>query len=119
MKLDLSKEKCLALAEQEGDTLPGAAVPPCPHMNFAATVNVGRHLDNETETHVVGYSAEVHIKCAECGKPFQFLGLPMGVDTHGARVSVDGLEARLAISPQGVQPSPINRMQFNISKHDS
>lgn len=91
----------------------------CPHMNFRADVRVGRHLDDKTETHVIGYSAEINVKCQECGKPFQFLGLPMGVDTHGARVSVDGLEARLAISPQGVQPSPINRMQFNISKHDS
>lgn len=92
---------------------------PCAHMNFKADVRVGRHLDDATETHVIGYSAEIHIECAECHKPFQFLGLPMGVDTHGARVSVDGLEARIAISPQGVQPSPINRMQFNISKHDS
>lgn len=92
---------------------------PCAHMNFHADVRVGRHLDDATETHVIGYSAEIRVKCAECGKPFQFLGLPMGVDTHGARVSVDGLEARLALSPEGVQPSPINRMQFNISKHDS
>lgn len=119
MKLNLSKEKWIMLCEREGDTLPSAGVPPCQHMNFAATVNVGRHLDDKTATYVIGYSAEVHIKCAMCGKPFQFLGLPMGVDNQGARVSVDGLEARLAISPEGVQPSPINRMQFNISKHAS
>ena len=91
----------------------------CAHMNFHADVRVGRHLDDATGTKVIGYSAEIHIECAECHKPFQFLGLPMGVDTHGARVSVDGLEARIAISPQGVMPSPINRMQFNINKCDA
>lgn len=117
--LKRSKEWWLRRIDTEPDCPIGAGVPDCQHMNFAANVSVGRHLDDKTETHVVGYSAEITVKCAECGKPFQFLGLPMGVDTHGARVSVDGLEARLAISPQGVQPSPINRMQFNISKHDS
>ena len=92
--------------------------PCCAHMNFEAQVNVGRLMDGDSGP-VTGYMADIHVKCAECGLPFQFLGLPMGVDTNGARVSVDGLEARIALSPQGMMPSPINRMQFNINKCDA
>jgi len=43
------------------------------------------------------FAADVRIKCAQCGEPFRFLGLPCGVDLDGAAVSADGTEARLAI----------------------
>lgn len=89
----------------------------CDHQEFAAEVNVGR-LTSEEGGPVTGYTADVRIRCVRCGKPFQFLGLQPGVDTHGARVSIDGLEARLAISPEGAQPNPMQRMAFNISKFD-
>lgn len=43
-----------------------------------------------------GFMAEIRISCGDCGKAFQFLGLQPGLDTQGARVSVDGLEANIA-----------------------
>lgn len=58
--------------------------------------------------------AELKIFCADCGKPFQFLGLDPGLDLQGARVSVDGLEANIAISPEGVKPNPLHRMSYGI-----
>lgn len=90
----------------------------CQHMNFEVYANVCRMTDDKDAKVVTGFLADVTIKCAECAKPFQFLGLPMGIDTQGARVSVDGLKARLAISPQGAMPSPLSRMQFGINKFD-
>lgn len=63
----------------------------CPHMNFAAQVDVIRLEDSGR------FSADVRIRCADCDTPFRFLGLPAGVDLNGATVSVDGEEARLAI----------------------
>lgn len=89
---------------------------PCPHMDFAAEVDVHRLL-NRDDT-VTGYMADVRIKCGQCGLPFEFLGLTPGVDTQGAKVSIDGLEARIALSPKGAQPNPLQRMAFNVRKFD-
>lgn len=89
----------------------------CEHLNFRAQVNVHRMSDTEGGP-ITGYMSEVRVNCAECDLPFQFHGLEMGIDTHGARVSVDGLEARIAISPEGAKPSPIRRMAFDIHKFD-
>ncbi len=58
--------------------------------------------------------AEITINCSQCGKPFQFLGLQAGVDTQGATVSIDGLEARIGISPEGVRPNPFQKMSFGV-----
>jgi len=77
-------------------------------MNFSAAVKVARLEDSGQ------FMAEVRVKCDECGLPFQFLGLEPGIDLQGARVSVDGLEASLAICPQGKQPSPLDRIVTGI-----
>lgn len=65
-----------------------------------------------------GFMAEIRIFCGDCGHPFQFQGLEPGIDTHGARVSIDGLEANIAIFPDGARPSPLRRMAFNVKKFD-
>lgn len=63
----------------------------CKHENFDAHVRVNRLTDSGR------FSADIGIKCRECGVPFRFLGLPAGLDLNGAAVSADGTEARLAI----------------------
>ena len=73
----------------------------CKHSVFDCDVMVNRLED-------VGlFNADVRIKCAECGMPFRFIGLPAGVDLNGAAVSVDGTEARLAIAPKGDVITPL------------
>lgn len=81
---------------------------PCPHMNFVAQVNVARIED------IGRFAADITIRCADCGLPFQFLGLEAGLNLAGATVSVDGLEARMAIAPQGKVPSPLEIMGFRV-----
>ncbi len=80
----------------------------CLHMNFSAHIAVNRIEDKGA------FAADVRIRCTECGLPFQFLGLAPGLDMQGARVSLDGLEARLAICPQGQAPSPMDGIAINI-----
>lgn len=80
----------------------------CEHLTFAAEVDVGR-LTNEAGE-VTSYMADVRIRCADCRRPFQFLGLKTGIDTGGAMVSIDGLEARIALCPQGEEPSMLDRV---------
>ena len=84
----------------------------CEHKDFHATVGVARLEDSG------GFMAEIRIRCRECDKPFQFLGLEPGLDMHGARVSLDGLEANIAIVPEGTKPNPLQRMAYNIDKFD-
>lgn len=78
----------------------------CEHKSFEAQVSVNR-LDS-TKGGPMSFMADVQVRCAECLQPFQFLGLPAGVITGGAAVSVDGLEARLAICPQGSAPTALD-----------
>lgn len=87
----------------------------CDHMNFKAQVNVAR-LEGDGKP--MSFMVDITINCVDCGLPFEFLGLEPGVDTQGARVGIDGLEARIAIVPQGSRPNPLQRMSFNIRKFD-
>lgn len=81
----------------------------CQHLNFVAVVKVARLEDSGR------FMAEVRIECAECKLPFQFLGLEPGLDLNGARVSLDGLEANIAIAPKGARPTPLRGL---ISGYD-
>ncbi len=84
----------------------------CKHMNFRAQVKVARLED------VGQFMAEITIHCEECKQPFQFLGLEPGIDLQGARVSLDGLEANIAICPKGSRPSPLQRIAFNVNRFE-
>lgn len=76
----------------------------CKHSNLRTTVAVALLEDSGRR------NAEIKITCADCGKPFQFLGLSAGLNLDGAACSPDGLEARLAICPQGEKPNPMQAM---------
>ena len=67
----------------------------CDHPDFAARVDVARLMDTGR------FAADVRIKCVACGEPFRFLGLAAGLSPYEPRVSVDGLELRAPIEPQG------------------
>jgi hypothetical protein len=70
----------------------------CQHLNFRASVNVGR-LSHDEGGEITGYSADVRITCDKCGVPFRFIGLPAGNHFSEPRVSVDGTELRAPIEP--------------------
>ena len=85
----------------------------CAHLNFAANVAVGR-LSREDNGPITHYCAEVTVRCAECGQPFEFVGLPVGMSAYRPTVSLDGLEMRVPITPPGVQP-PKGMPGYSIS----
>lgn len=80
----------------------------CKHMQFDAKVAVARLEDSGR------FMAEVRINCRECGLPFEFQGLPAGLNLNGASVSVDHLEANLAITPQGSKPTTLDMIGYAI-----
>lgn len=73
----------------------------CEHLNFSASVSVGRVTASESDETVVRHTVEITVSCAACGHPMEFQGLPVGIDTHGPTMSPDGLEARLVAMPKG------------------
>jgi hypothetical protein len=85
----------------------------CVHMNFAGHIAVARLEDSGR------FNADITIKCADCGLPFQFKGLAPGLNLNGAAVSVDGLQARLAIVPQGAEPNPMQAIMLSGQKFDA
>jgi hypothetical protein len=67
--------------------------PLCDHPNFEANVTVVRLED------VGRFTADVHVRCAECGVRFRWLGLKGGSHPSEPRVSVDEFELRAPIEP--------------------
>lgn len=103
MTLRMAVGTAIPLPEVEGPLIHlTEAQKKCPHENFHATVEVNRLSDSGR------FSADVRINCSECDLPFVFLGLEPGLDLDGARVSMDGLQARLAIAPRGIAPTPLD-----------
>jgi hypothetical protein len=70
----------------------------CPHMNFRSLVRVGRLTDRD-DGPVTGYTADIHIECADCKLPFRFRGLAAGYSPAEPKLSADGLELRAPIEP--------------------
>ncbi|MBU6232569.1 hypothetical protein KGP36_08140 [Patescibacteria group bacterium] len=73
----------------------------CTHQNFHANVAVGRLAADEAGEKIVGFSADIRVSCADCGKPFEWVGLPMGYSPLQPMCSVDATEARMPLKPQG------------------
>ncbi|MFT9016454.1 MAG: hypothetical protein ABF990_12050 [Acetobacter sp.] len=73
----------------------------CQHENFIAQVDVNRLRKGEGDP-VTDYSADVRIKCADCGLAFRFMGLECGNNRFEPKVSVDATELRIPIEPDYV-----------------
>lgn len=73
----------------------------CQHLKFSSRVGVFRLSDKDGGP-ITGYTAEVKIKCDDCGLAFRFMGLPAGSHYAEPRVSADGLELRAPIEPAHV-----------------
>lgn len=68
----------------------------CKHFNFAAETRVNRFEDN-----IGAFSVDLTIRCTDCGKPLEFVGMPLGCSFYGPTTSLDGLTATLPATIQG------------------
>jgi hypothetical protein len=73
----------------------------CPHENFAAEVDVNRLMDgdNGRPDVVIGYNADVRVRCADCDEKFRWIGVPAGLMPSKPMVSVDETELRAPLRP--------------------
>lgn len=70
----------------------------CKHDDFFCECDVTRLSDSGA------FTLDVRVKCKQCGIPFEFIGLPRGLNLKGAAMSFDGTEGRFAICPKGEEP---------------
>jgi hypothetical protein len=82
---------------------------PCIHPDFSADCTVNRFADTGR------FNVEVRVRCRACGESFRFLGLPAGLLTESPATSVDGLELRAPIEPEGV-PRLASRSVYQAPK---
>ena len=82
----------------------------CAHLNFSSSVAINRLSDSGN------FMADVTIRCEDCQAPFEFVGLPFGLNLSGAATSFDCLEGRFAIVPQGTQQNPHVAPSFTITQ---
>lgn len=72
----------------------------CQHLQFTAQADVMRLED------ISRWVAELRIWCIDCGLPFSFTGLPLGISVDRPTLSIDATEVRLPLEP-GPKPIPL------------
>jgi hypothetical protein len=66
----------------------------CEHPDFMANVRVGRMLDSGK------FIAEIRVRCARCGEPFRFIGVPAGLAWDHPSCTIDGLMLQAPCEPE-------------------
>jgi hypothetical protein len=79
----------------------------CPHAEFHAQCNVLRLVDQHDESKVTGFAVDIRVTCTQCGIPFEWMGLAVGSSPAQPMVSLDGLDLRAPIRPQGSTMAPV------------
>src|SRR5579859_7428730 len=68
----------------------------CTHHNFIADAEVARIPDGPSG---LEFMISIKVKCSDCGKPFEWKGLPAGIPRNNPTVSLNRLELRAPIIP--------------------
>ncbi len=89
----------------------------CEHMNFLVNASIGR-LSVVEGGPITHYSADIQVKCSECGQPLEFVGLPLGTSAYRPTVSIDGLELRAPMVLPGTEP-PKGLPGFSVRIEDT
>jgi hypothetical protein len=77
----------------------------CEHLDFEAEVAVNRLGTGDTADGMPSaYVAGVRVKCADCGEPFRWVGVPAGLSFGHPTVSVDEAELHAPIRPASADP---------------
>ncbi len=81
----------------------------CSHENYRFDVNCYNLADTG------GRTADITGKCADCGLPIRFRGLPLGVSTGQPTMSLDGTELRAPFSV-GDEPDVLEGIGFTVTQ---
>lgn len=93
---------------------------PCKHYNFAMIGKVGRMVrdGDDLETGApIAFHVDITVTCRDCGLPFEWVGFPAGFSFLEPMVSVDNLELRTPLKPQGVtMPALEGAIGFSVKR---
>jgi len=76
----------------------------CPHQDFEACVEVNRIAASDDDPTIVGYSADVTVRCASCHEPFRWTGLDAGLSPARPMCSADEATMRAPLRPASADP---------------
>jgi hypothetical protein len=79
---------------------------PCPHETFGVTAEINRIVANESapESAPVAFSADIKVRCEDCGESFRWIGLQAGMNPRRPMVSLDETELRAPLRPASADP---------------
>lgn len=89
----------------------------CVHMDFGVHADVAR-LTEVDGGPVVGYCVDVKVECADCGEPFCWRGVPLGVSQLAPTVSVDGTVLTAPIHPMSDPTTGIGLIGFRVTTYE-
>lgn len=87
----------------------------CLHENFKAVVSVTRLSDVEGGE-ITNYAADIKIKCDQCGKPFEFVGVSAGLSKKHPTTNIDSTELRAPIRPSEGKIAVSSHYEINESE---
>lgn len=76
----------------------------CPHEDFEANVEVNRLTKADDDPTVIGYSADITVRCVACQEPFRWTGLRAGYSPHRPMCSVDETTLVAPLRPASADP---------------
>jgi hypothetical protein len=90
---------------QEPSSAPQRANPDlaCEHEDFEAVVEVNRVTKVEGGP-VTGYSADIRVRCLNCGEPFRWTGLRAGLSPARPMCSIDETVLVAPLRPASADP---------------
>lgn len=77
---------------------------PCPHEDFEAAVEVSRLTRSDDDPTVIGYSADITVRCAQCGEKFRWTGLQAGLSPAHPMCSIDETVLLAPLRPASADP---------------
>lgn len=86
---------CVHMVSRRSCTICNAKRQPCQHLRFEAIANVARIVEPQPTC----FNVELHVRCADCGVRFEFVGVDFGYMQSRPMCSPDRFELRAPIRP--------------------
>lgn len=76
----------------------------CPHEDFEVFAEINRLTASDDNPTIVGYSADIKVRCANCGEQFRWIGVPAGMSPRRPMCGIDETELHAPLRPASADP---------------